>query len=106
MGESPGLIAAYRTARADRLIGPYLAFQFLGHERMRIIRRGAGAAVAACQDLEQVPVGILEVDAAAVVPPVDLAALSTDRDRPNTAELRALIRAKISSNSASLTRNA
>src|SRR5262249_8021287 len=45
-------------------------------------RRGAGAAVRPGEDLEQVTVRILEVDAAPVVPRVDLAAVAAERVRP------------------------
>ena len=73
-GGIPGADRRLPDGAGDRLIR-VLAFQFLGHERVRMVRRGAGAAVAARQNLEQMAVWILEVDAPAIVPSIDLVAL-------------------------------
>jgi len=47
-------------------------FELLGYQRMRVLRLHAGATVGACDDFQQVAVGILEIDTAPVVPMVDL----------------------------------
>src|SRR5262245_64546928 len=66
-------------SRAARLL---VATERMGDKRVRQRRAGAATAVGASQNLQQVTAGVFEVDAAPVVPTVDLVALLFMRIRP------------------------